>query len=126
MANKLNYDSKTLLNVKFSPKEKGYDPEEVDQIFDNIISDYESLNALLVSLKNENNKQKTEIEKLKKDLEKANIDFATLKKQFDQLKKTSGVTEDNYSLVKKVTAYERILYKKGIDPKKALSDLDNC
>ena len=41
MANKLNYDGKAILNIKFSPKEKGYDPDEVDRIFDNIISDYD-------------------------------------------------------------------------------------
>ena len=43
MANKLNYDGKSLLNIKFSPDQKGYDPLEVDQVLDKIIKDYESI-----------------------------------------------------------------------------------
>ena len=126
MANKLNYDGKTLLNVKFSPKEKGYDPEEVDRIFDNIILDYELMSSQINEAANKNAKQQKKLDELKDEIERLTFELASLKKQYDMLKKTSKVTDDNYDLVVKVAAYERVLHRKGINLKKALSDPDNC
>ena len=126
MANKLNYDGKTILNIKFSPKEKGYNPDEVDRIFDNIIRDYETMAAQINELASKNAKQQIKLDELKKDLEHTKFELASLTKQYDSLKKTSKVTDDNYQLVLKVAAYERVLHRKGINLKKALSDPDNC
>ena len=126
MATKFNYDSKTILNIKFSPKAKGYDPLEVDQIFDNIIKDYETFTLNLKELARKNDKQKGTIDQLKEELERVTFELGSLRNQFESLKKTSSITDDNYTLVKKVAAYERALYRKGINPKKALSDPDNC
>ena len=126
MANKLNYDSKSLLNIKFSPKQKGYDPLEVDQIFDNIIRDYETLNAQINELTIQNDKQQEKYDELKQELQRAQFELASLKEKYNKLKKTSSVTGDNYELVNKVAAYERVLHRKGINLKKALSDPDNC
>ena len=126
MANKLNYDSKSLLNIKFSPKQKGYDPLEVDQIFDNIIKDYETLNAQINELTIQNDKQQEKYDELKQELQRAQFELASLKEKYNKLKKTSSVTGDNYELVNKVAAYERALHRKGINLKKALSDPDNC
>ena len=126
MASKLNYDSKTLLNCKFSPKEKGYDPLEVDQVFDRIINDYDALTKEISELVIENEKKKSKIDELKKELDRVNFELASIKKQFNTLKKASTINEDNYKLVTKVAAYERALYRKGVDLKKALSDPDNC
>ena len=126
MANKLNYDSESILNIVFSPKEKGYDPDEVDLIFDNIIKDYDAMSAQINDLAAKNAKQQATIDSLKKDIEKLTLDLALLKNQYDTLKKTSKVTGDNYQLVLKVAAYEKVLHRKGINLKKALSDPDNC
>jgi len=126
MANKLNYDGKTLLNIKFSPNQKGYDPLEVDQIFDNIIKDYEVLNSTINELTSKNEQQTSKIEELKKEIERLSFELTSLKNKFNMLKKTSNINEDNYKLVTKVNAYERALYRKGVDPKKVLSDPDNC
>ena len=126
MANKLNYDGKTILNIKFSPKQKGYDPEEVDLIFDNIIKDYETMSSLINELESQNAKQQAKFNETKKELERITYELASLKKQYDLLKKTSKVTDDNYDLVLKVAAYERALHRKGVNLKKALSDPDNC
>ena len=126
MANKLNYDSESILNVVFSPKEKGYDPDEVDRIFDNIIKDYDAMAAQINDLAAKNAKQQAKIDKLAKDIEQLTLDLASLKNQYEVLKKTSKVTGDNYQLVLKVAAYERVLHRKGINLKKALSDPDNC
>jgi len=126
MGNKLNYDSKALLNFKFSPKEKGYDPLEVDQVFDNIIKDYEACDSEIKKLSQENVEQKTELEELKKQLEKLSLELSSCKKQLAELKKASTITDDNYKLIKKITNYERVLHRKGVDLKKAYSDPDNC
>ena len=126
MANKLNYDSKEILNIKFSPKEKGYDPDEVDAIFDNIISDYETLTAQIIEANNKIAKQQAKSDEQKKDIERLTFELASLRTKYDLLKKTSKVTDDNYDLVLKVAAYERVLHRKGINLKKALSDPDNC
>ena len=126
MANKLNYDGKAILNVKFSPKQKGYDPDEVDQIFDNIIKDYETMSKEINELASTNAKQQAKLDEMKQDLDRKTFELASLQKQYDLLKKTSKVTDDNYDLVLKVAAYERALHRKGVNLKKALSDPDNC
>ena len=126
MASKINYDGKSILNIKFSPKEKGYDPDEVDAIFDNIIKDYDTMASQLNELANKNAKQQSKNDEMKKEIERLTFELASLKKQYDMLKKTSKITDDNYDLVVKVAAYERALHRKGVNLKKALSDPDNC
>ena len=126
MANKLNFDEKSLLNIKFSPDQKGYNPLEVDQVLDRIISDYQAMSNQINELTNLNAKQQSKLAEIKGQLDRANFELASLKKKYNDLKKTSSVTGDNYELVNKVAAYERVLHRKGINLKKALSDPDNC
>ena len=126
MENKLNYDGKSILNIKFSPKEKGYDPEEVDRIFDKIIQDYDSMLAQINDAATKNVKQQATNADMKKKIERLEVELASIKKQNDTLRKTSKITDDNYDLILKVAAYERVLHRKGINLKKALSDPDNC
>lgn len=126
MSDKLNYTPETILNIKFSPAEKGYDSLEVDKIFDSIIEDYSLLLKNLENEKNASVKQKAEIEKLKKDLEQSQRNLSVLKQQFENLSKLSGINADNIDLLHKVSVYEKALWKKGINPEKLLSDPDNC
>ncbi len=126
MANKLNYDSKSLLNIKFSPDQKGYDSLEVDQTLDKVIQDYQTLNASINELSDKFEKQKGKTDELKAEVDRLTFELASLQKKFDALKKVSNINDDNYTLVNKVAAYERVLHRKGINLKKALSDPDNC
>ena len=126
MANKLNYDAKSILNIKFSPNQKGYDPLEVDQVFDKIIEDYQTQLASHNLLVEENAKQQAKNEELKKEIERLTLELSSLKKKVDLFKNSNSLNEDNYALLQKIAAYERALYKKGVNPKKALSDPDNC
>ena len=126
MANKFNYDSKEILNIVFSPAQKGYDSLEVDETFDKIIEDYNSFVSALNDAKAQNEKQQVKIEELKNELEKLKIDFINMKKQYDLLKTTSAVSDDNIKLLTKIAAYEKVLHRRGINLKKALSDPDNC
>lgn len=126
MAKKLNYDAKSILNVKFSPAQKGYDTLEVDKIFDKIIEDYETFIAEINELVVENEKQQRKVNELKREVDRLTLELVSLRKKYDTLKSTNSVNEDNYVLLQKIAAYERALYKKGVNPKKALSDPDNC
>ena len=126
MEKKLNYSSESLLNFKFDPKEKGYDPLQVDQVFDGIIEDYQTLTKEIENTTNENVKHLQEIEKLKAKIENEELELAKLKQYVNEFSKIKDINPDNYALLKKVNAYERVLYKKGIDLKKALSDPENC
>lgn len=126
MTKKINYTPEELLNIQFKPAEKGYEPLEVDQVFDKMIEDYKALQSQIDNLNGENAKLLEEIKKLNEQITKAEIEYAKLKNQFDAIPKVEGLTQDNYELIRKISAYERVLYKKGINPKKALSDPDNC
>ena len=126
MAKKFNYDPKSLLNIKFSPSNAGYDDDEVDLVFDKMIEDYESFIEEREELLKTIDAEADKADKLKEELERTKFELASVKKQYTALKKTSGVTDDNYHLMAKVSAYERVLHRKGIDLKKALSDPDNC
>ena len=126
MANKLSYDGKSLLNIKFSPNQKGYNSLEVDQVLDKIIKDYEFLTSTINELVEKAEQQKSKYDDLKKEFDRVTLQLATVQKKFDALKRVSNVNDDNYTLVNKVAAYERVLHRKGINLKKALSDPDNC
>ena len=126
METKFNYDSEALLNKVFSPAQKGYCTEEVDKVFDEIIRDYESYDEIIKKLSQENEKCSEKNQELKTELDRVKFELASLNKQYTALKQTSKVTGDNYELVTKVAAYERVLHRKGINLKKALSDPDNC
>ena len=126
MAKKYNYDPKALLNIKFSPSNAGYDDDEVDLVFDKMIEDYETFIKECEELAKARDEEADKNKKLKEELERLNFELASVKEKYTALKKTSGITDDNRHLVAKVSAYERVLHRKGIDIKKALSDPDNC
>lgn len=123
---KTKQTSETLLNKKFSPAEKGYDPLEVDEVFDEIIEDYKAFEKELVTVNAKCAKQEKDIENLKKDIRNKEVEVAEVKKQYGAFPKAGGVSQDNVKLLKKIDIYERALYKKGVDPQKLLSDPDNC
>lgn len=49
---KLKHSSKELNRIRFNGVEKGYDPLEVDQILDEIIDDYQKVDALVQEIAN--------------------------------------------------------------------------
>ncbi len=123
---KAKHTSETLLNKKFTPAEKGYAPLEVDEFFDGIIEDYKMYEKEVAEASSKCAKKDEDIEELKKALRKAELEIAEVKKQYGAFPKDKGVSQDNVKLLKKIDIYERALWKKGIDPKKLLSDPDNC
>ena len=123
---KAKHTAESLLNHKFSPAEKGYNPLEVDEVFDGIIEDYKAYEKALKEALEECEKQSEDIKELKKQVRQFEVDIAEVKKQYGAFPKNGAVSQDNVKLLKKIDVYERALWKKGIDPKKLLSDPDNC
>jgi len=118
MAEKINYSSNSLLNVKFSANTKGYDASEVDMTLDKMIADYHFYEKYYSQTK----QYIQELEKLVGDLkeEKRNyeLEIATLKNRLKAFNGKSAQGQNNLELVQKISKLEYALYQKGIDPTK--------
>lgn len=114
----MNYNSETLLNVKFKKNVKGYDALEVDTALDKVIDDYKKyekqekeLNALIEKLEKEN-------KKLTKQVKDDEITIKKLENRIKQIPDNPNVNRSNIDLLKRISVLEQALYKKGVDPSK--------
>ncbi|MDR3330420.1 MAG: DivIVA domain-containing protein [Mycoplasmataceae bacterium] len=88
MPNKLEVMMDQILKKKFNKRiHSGYDPEDVDQFFDGVITYLEKSNLTTIELANEINSLKDEISKLKEQMQKKNDVIATQNEQLDYYKK---------------------------------------
>ena len=99
----LNFSSNALLNKKFKSTERGYNPDEVDEVLDLIIDDYrkiESTSSIDVkALLNELNELKKENARLSEELEKQ-------KNKIKYLPKDKTIHIDNYELLHRIGKLE--------------------
>ena len=114
----MNYNSKTLLDVKFSKNVKGYDALEVDQTLDMVIEDYDDYEKQLSLDKTSIKKLNQEIADLKATIRKLEVDNKKLKKTVDSIPEGPEVNKSNINLLSRISKLEAALYKKGVDPKK--------
>ena len=114
----MNYNSKTLLDVKFSKNVKGYDALEVDQTLDMVIEDYDDYEKQLSLDKSSIEKLNQEISDLKATIRKLEVDNKKLKKAVDSIPEGPEVNKSNINLLSRISKLEAALYKKGVDPKK--------
>lgn len=114
----MNYNSKTLLDVKFSKNVKGYDALEVDQTLDMVIEDYDDYEKQLSLDKASIEKLNQEISDLKATIRKLEVDNKKLKKTVDSIPEGPEVNKSNINLLSRISKLEAALYKKGVDPKK--------
>ena len=114
----MNYNSKTLLDVKFSKNVKGYDALEVDQTLDMVIEDYDDYEKQLSLDKSSIKKLNQEIADLKATIRKLEVDNKKLKKTVDSIPEGPEVNKSNINLLSRISKLEAALYKKGVDPKK--------
>lgn len=113
MDKKLKLCSEELANKRFKPCGKGYDALQVDKLFDEVIQDYEFIeNNLVTYTKEENYAMIQHIESLKKRISELTIELEKEKAKWKYVKGSSGVSEDNYELLKKIGKLERIIYDK--------------
>lgn len=114
----MNYNSKTLLDVKFSKNVKGYDALEVDETLDQVIEDYHHYEKQTELDKKTIEELNKEISKLKEDLRKTEVECKRLQNEVDSIPDDPDVNRGNIQLLKRISVLEKALYKKGVDPKK--------
>lgn len=114
----MNYNSQTLLDVKFSKNVKGYDALEVDQTLDEVIEDYKRYEKESNEDKKAIEELKAEVDKLKEEARKNEVEMKRLRKEVDSIPDAPDVNRGNIQLLQRISVLEKALYKKGVDPKK--------
>ena len=114
----MNYNSKTLLDVKFSKNVKGYDAYEVDKTLDDVIEDYAHYEKQSELDKKTINELKEEIGRLNKTLRENEIELKKLENTVKAIPDEPGVSKQNIAYLRRISLLENALYKKGVDPKK--------
>ena len=114
----MNYNSKTLLDVKFSKNVKGYDALEVDQTLDQVIEDYVNYEKKAIQDQKTIDNLTTEINKAKQKAREDKIEIEKLRHQVEAIPDSPEVNRDNIKYLQRISVLEKALYKKGVDPKK--------
>lgn len=114
----MNYNSKTLLDVKFSKNVKGYDALEVDEALDQVIEDYTHYEKQSRLDKQTIEELKAEIERLKEEARKNDVELKRMKNIVDSIPDAPDVNRSNIQYLQRISVLEKALYKKGVDPKK--------
>ena len=118
MAEKVNFTSKSLLDLKFTKDVHGYDPLEVDQCLDQIIAD-------LVYYENYKVESSKYIEKLEKEnrelsekLKNQEIELAKMRNRLSDIVDNPNAKGENIKLIKYIAALEKEVYFLGGNPTK--------
>ena len=99
----LNFSSNSLLKRKFKSTERGYDPDEVDEVLDQIIDDYrkiESTSSIDVKA------LLSELSELKKENARLSDELAKQKAKIKYLPKDKVIHIDNYELLHRIGKLE--------------------
>ncbi len=116
MAIKLVLSAKTIGDRIFKGVPRGYDPYEVDKFLDQIIADYERVEAnhLLTKAELENLERRiSELEKRNSELE---LEVGRYKTKYSNVKPTDTVTDENLNYIKRINTLERFLWQNGFNP----------
>lgn len=103
MNKELHFSSEELLNKKFKTAERGYNPEEVDMVLDQIIEDYRKIEA---NSKIDVKALLNELSELKKEKAELEVDLARQKDKIKYLPKDKVVHIDNYELLQRIGKLE--------------------
>lgn len=120
MALKLNYSAKSLLDVKFTKNVKGYDPYQVDKALDLAIDDYKNYETYHKESAEYIRRLEADTQTLKDKIKELEIEVARLQNRSKDLNKVDDprVNSNNINLIKRISALEKALYQKGVDPTK--------
>ena len=116
MAIKLVLSSEQIGNKIFKGVPRGYDPYEVDKFLDQIIMDYERVEANYLMGKSELDRLSSKIRNLEEANSKLEIELGSYKLKNKNLKPTDAVTDDNINLIKRINALETFLWRNGFNP----------
>ena len=118
MADKLNFTSKSLLELEFTKNVRGYDPLQVDQALDKVIEDlihYEKFYEDSVKYIQE---LESKIYSYRQKEKENEVEFSKLKNRLADIKDDSNVSKENINYLKRINALEKALYQLGVDPSK--------
>jgi DivIVA domain-containing protein len=88
MSNKLELKQKEILEKKFMKSiHAGYDAEDVDNFFDQVIKYLDEVNEVTKEIYNENSRLAQEIKKYQEEIERKNQTIQTNVQELDELKK---------------------------------------
>ena len=116
MAIKLVLSSEQIGNKIFKGVPRGYDPYEVDKFLDQIIMDYERVEANYLLGKSELDRLNSRIKSLEEANKNLEIEIGSYKLKNKNLKPTDAVTDDNINLIKRINALETFLWRNGFNP----------
>lgn len=113
---KQNYNSQTLLDIKFNKNVKGYDAYEVDVTLDKIIQDYSEFSKYHEEASSYIQKLETDTHNFREKIRDQEIEIARLSKRVEDFNgiESGGDINDK----KRIARLENALYKLGVDPKK--------
>ena len=118
MENKIQLTKEAILNKQFTPNVKGYDPSEVDDFLDRIIEDYKTFEKFEKESKEYIQSLETENRRVKEAYKAVEVDNGKMRARLEGIKEGDHVTKENIELLQKINKYEKVLYAKGIDPRK--------
>ncbi len=118
MAGKLNFDSNSLLNLKFEKNVKGYDAYQVDVTLDQILADYRFYESFYTEAKQYIAELENRVKKQNDELRKKDVEIAKISNRLGGINNRANVSQENMNLLKRIDLLERALYKKGVDPTK--------
>lgn len=95
-----------IVNKKFSTRTKGYDPDEVDLLFDDLIEKLEYQYNQKILVEDEMIKLKSEKEILNNQIKKLEMSNEELKSHLDQINK-SGY--QNHNIMQRINSVENAL-----------------
>ena len=114
----MNYNSKSLLDVKFKKNVKGYDAYQVDSTLDQVIDDYKFYEKILEENRQTISSLESQNKTLKEKLRQSEILAKKLQKTVDAIPDSPDVTKSNIVYLQRIADLEKALYKRGVDPKK--------
>ena len=118
MATKRNYNSNSLLEIKFKPNCKGYDCDQVDSVLDQIIIDYKNFEKSYAEAKEYISKLEKLVHDYQESSQTKDIEIARLTNRVNQIGENTNVTSENIDLLNRIRKLEQALYSKGVDPSK--------
>ncbi|MCR5332613.1 MAG: DivIVA domain-containing protein [Bacilli bacterium] len=118
MPTKIQFNSESLLNLKFDKNVKGYDAYQVDVALDRVILDYRFYESFYREAKEYIAKLEKDVKRLADEGRKKDVELAKYKNRFDGIKDDSNVSKENLSLLRRIDKLERELYAHGVDPNK--------
>lgn len=114
---KLELSAKKIVDKEFQGKKMGYDPLEVDQFLDMVITDYNQIEKYVTEMKTLLYEMQKTCKIYKERLENAEVNNEILSDKLKNISENdSDVSLSNIDLLKRISLLEQTLYKAGIDP----------